>query len=292
MTKLLEIGICDTNRQYMASLVSYINDDESLGQRAVSFRESSEIDDYMENHKLDVIIAGSFFPYDEDGSGGIRYGNVPCLILTEGEESDKRYMTSRYQNARSICSRAAALVSGKKNDICKAVGTRHVTAVYSPFGRCGKTRMARELAAKAGTKGLYVGIEDLTSVLLTSDLLYLAKTGNERFGETALADIKSEDGVNVLRLSESYLDARLLTVKDMAYIADSLLGLGIHETLVFDIGSAVPADFEILTVFDEIIVPVPEGDLYRRKFESFTRILRGFGLDELTDRMNVVNVKR
>ena len=54
---------------------------------------------------------------------------------------------------------------------------------------------------------------------------------------------------------------------------------------------ALQADPDLI-VGDFDSAPVPEGDIYRRKFESFMRILRGLGLDELTDRMNVVNVKR
>ncbi len=292
MARELRIGICDHNRVYTSAMAAYINDDTSLSMRAVAFTDTDEVMAYLEERSLDIIIADNHLPCEKTDKGCYVYRDVPCLLLEEAPKEDGCYVTARYQNVRNICSKAASLLAGRvvkeKVSISLSEVTGEVTGVYSPFGRCGRTYAAKNLVRNAGASYLYVAMEDLSPYPTSCDLLYMVKTDNGRFEETALECVKQIEGINTLILSDFYMDAKLINADDMNRIISGLLSSGIYRGLVFDIGTASLGDPEILKTFGRLILPVPPGELCKRKFDTFKRIMTSLGYGDILARAEII----
>ena len=284
MTGKLEVGVCDSNPGYAKALISFINDEEELGMNALLIGSIDELEGLSE--KPDVIITDDQTSLVISEHGCYMLGNIPCLVI--GDEEDGRYVTNRFQDARIICRKAASLAVPEKNFTeNKAVGISGVTAVYSPFGRSGKTELAKKLARDGGPSVLYIGMEDISIKPLPADILYLVKSESPKLREQLLNSVSFEDGVNMIRLSEIYLDLRMLTVEDLTFFTEAALSLGLYSSLVFDIGSAALADMNLLSLFDVIYMPVPDGEEYRLKTENFRRILTAIGLGDIFEKVRI-----
>ena len=65
---------------------------------------------------------------------------------------------------------------------------------------------------------------------------------------------------------------------------------GRYTTVAFDIGQAVLKDLTILTVFDEVLVPVLDDEISSAKVKVFEETLRRAELGKLLCRMRKVSV--
>lgn len=290
------VGVCDRDIDYSRSFMEYVNSDTSLGFQIVIFTDIDHILLYLESRTLDLIIT-------DDISKCERKGNE--LYLTDirvMEMSDTRidyqnngYLLAnnyiyRYQMASEICKQI------KKNLVPEDVIIRNVSefiCVYSPLGRCGKTRLAKTIAGIDEVRGgLYVGMENYSDNLasLTTNMLYPLKMNRSDLEDEIMRQIYQEKGIYMSYLSGTYIDAFDVGVPEIEKLKSLLLKSGSFTTICFDIGTAVLSDFSILEVFDKIYMPVLRDELSINKLEVFMKLLSDMGFKSVIGKIRKVDV--
>lgn len=291
-----KVGLCDADLDYCGALMDYINAHRDMGMTVTLFTGMDEVREYLEVHDLDLIVSSdnSLFSDTDDGSF---YMDVKACYLTDyrqtpgGWQIDKNRYPSiyKYQRVELICAEIRALISEKKD-----VRELHsIYAVYSPLGRCGKTRLAKALVHDDGVRGgLYVSAQDFGEdpEMIDNNLLYLLKSGSPELEEALSSEIHLENGFHSLCISPIYMDMRDVTVDDMERLKASLLKPGKYTTLVFDLGSAVLSDMRILSGFDKIYMPTLSDDVSIRKISVFEKMLKDMGLRSLMTKIQKVYI--
>ena len=172
-----------------------------------------------------------------------------------------------------------------------------VFGVFSPIGRCGKTRFALELASQCAGSGptLYLSLEmftDLYGRLLTSggedisDFLYALLEGTLASEMQEAARACGDGPVRPVIVTAA------ANPEDVAEIDEGALaeiiryaGKAGFVTVVLDIGSSFARPLEALELCDVIYAPVTRDESSKRKWRHFSEYMRKRGRKELADRV-------
>ena len=295
--KTFNVGIIDKDQEYTGALMDYANARKKLGLRLLGFSGTRAIKDYISVENLDLISTDDLQGFSEKDDG-YEYMGIKTVLFSEyGYESEndgayegKVTYIYKYQSAEKICKQMRDMLRVEKKDKRQVISCK---AVYSPLGRCGKTTLAKALAASDEVRGgLYVAMEDFGTEVsnLGNDLLYLIKTRSTRIEEELVQHITVENGLHVLHLSGTYIDSHDVTAADIDVIRTSLLQLGRFTTIVFDIGTAAVSDISILECFDRLYVPVLRDEVSKAKFEVFLKLLKDMDKRQIITGMTTVDV--
>ena len=291
-----KVGLCDRDRDYLSALMDYANSHSSLGISIISFTGMKEVSDYIESQHLDLIITSDVSECTESGEGYF-FQEIKVVPLTEvknsinGWQVEMRSLTTiyKYQRAEDIC----VLI---KNNLSQKKDVRNIwttVAVYSPLGRCGKTRLAKALAKDDGVRGgLYIAAEDFSIYpdQLSNNVLFSLKSKSPELEETLSQQIHLEDGISSLTLSSVYVDMHDVTFDDMERLVTCLLRSGRYTTLVFDLGVSAINDMKIFTLFEKIYMPILRDDISVRKLELFLKVLKETGNRGVISRLHYIDV--
>ena len=296
-----KVGICDADTDYSTALMDYANGNKEFGISLSAFSSLKAIKDYLTVQDLDLILTDDLSAC-KALADGYEFQEIKVIPLIDfidetddsanGRHADTgivRYIF-KYQRADIICKdiRRALTADGKNVRELKSV-----IAVYSPIGRCGKTRLARALAANDEVRGgLYVSMEDFgTDIGLSgNEVLYLLKSKSPELEKLIFDRITTENGINVLNLSSTYLDTHDVSFDDVEMLKGYLLKTGRFTSVVFDIGSAAIEDFRILSLFDRVYMPVLRDEVSLKKLEVFVKMLKDMGLRSIISKLISVDV--
>ena len=164
--KTFRVGICSSDPDYSVGLMDYINADTALGINAVMFSSMQAAGEYLEIEDMDLILTEDISKCS-DSQDHLEFCGVRVAELSDNQLVDSRRCVSgeeayiyKYQPVSVICK----LI--KKELLVGTSNSRRVAeciAVYSPLGRCGKTRLAKTLAGYDEVRGgLYIGMEDFS----------------------------------------------------------------------------------------------------------------------------------
>ena len=292
-----KVGLCDSDLEYTTTLMEYACGRPDFGISFAVFSGMTAIGEYLIEGHLDLIVTDDLMGCDVT-EGGYTYMSVQTIQFSEYRESDDGWQVKetidryiyKYQKASNICQLLRDILAAGKE---KGTKVSETIAVYSPLGRCGKTRLAKALAMDDEVRGgLYIAMEDIgiNGARLANDILYLLKSGSPDLMERLNEEITNEEGVYILRLSSSFVDTRDVTPDDVISLQKSLLGLGRFSTLVFDIGTAATSDLRILNCFDRLYMPVLRDNLSALKVETFMSYLSSIGLRNIITRLVPVDV--
>ena len=236
-----KVGICDRDIDYSKALMEYVNSDMSLGFQIVIFSTLSHLRDYLETRSLDLIVTDDISECEKKGTD-IYLSDVKVLEMSEMDtrNSGEGYSISdcyiyRYQMVSDICRQI------KKQLVPNNVGMRSVSrfiCVYSPIGRCGKTRLAKKLAGLDEVRGgLYVGMEDFSDRLeyLTNNMLYPLKMNRSDLEDVINMQIRQEQGIYMSVLSGTYMDTFDVSCSEIVKLKNLFLKTGNFTTICFDI---------------------------------------------------------
>lgn len=290
--KTYRVGICDEDLDYATALMDYINADPESRLRVIAFSGINAVKDYLSVQDLDLLLTDDITDCDE-GEEGLSLQSVRVIPLSEyrdcadgwRNDSTKEAYIFKYQSAQLIIRNLNSYLTERSHNRRQISRT---IAVYSPLGRCGKTRLAGTLAANDEVRGgLYISMENYGDRpdLLDSNIFYLIKSESPELEEVISRQIKLENGIYRLYLSSSYLDTRDVSFEDVEMLIKCLLKSGRFTSLVFDIGSAAIGDMRILTLYDQIYMPVLRDDVSIRKIEVFTRLIKEMGIRNVLTRL-------
>ncbi len=279
-----KVGISDKDVGYAAAMMDYAARFKDTGMQVIAFSNMKGVEDYLKTRDLDVVLTDDITGC-EVSERGVTISDVRVVMLSEYRDGGDCTVTEqgliclyKYQKAGHIYERLREIIVEKPKDSNKLATT---IGVYSPIGRCGKTRLAKALANEDEVRGgLYVAMEDYSESInsLDSNILYQIKSGVPELDQIIRNEIVLENGLHRLTISGSYMDSHNLLLSDMEELIKQLLGLRSYTTIVFDIGSAAICDMSILTLFDKLYVPVLNDAVSLGKLEVHGRILKEMGL--------------
>ena len=290
------VGICDRDMDFATALMDYAQADRGSVFSFIAFSGNRAVADYLSVQDLDFVLTDDITGCDISEKG-ISISDVRVILLSEVKDpepynsaSSEKDFIYKYQKASLFLENLKALISMDKTSVRQPAA---VIAVYSPIGRCGKTRLARALAYDDEVRGgLYVAMEDISDNVnaLGSDILYQTKIHAAQLETTVRDHLVDEGGIKALYLSGTYMDSSDISYEDIEELIRVLMGMGSFTTVVFDIGSAAIRDMRILGIFDRIYMPVLRDEISVRKIEVHSRLLKETGQRQVLTKLIPVDV--
>ena len=292
--KIFQVGICDSDIDYAVNLMDGINERRDGKICCKAFSAVGAMRDYLAAADLDLILTSDTSECEKTGDG-FTFLDVPVWRLSDEKENengwtdvDACFCIYKFGRLSDICETLdRELSASKKNH----VRLGECVAVYSPIGRSGKTRLAKQLASCDEVRGgIYIGMEDFSDCerALRSKILYLLKIKSPELGGAIERELIPEGAFHALYVSGTYIDSRVVSAEDIALLRDSLLDTGRFSTVVFDIGGAAFSGPEVLGAFDRIYVPIIDDEISNRKISCFLEQLRSMGQRKLLTKLRRV----
>ena len=271
------IGICSRDPDYAASLMMALNRMSGGAIEAVVYSRPEVAVKCRVVQEPDLILLDGF--PDPEGneedpvraaSGWSRELGVPVVAMTE--EPSEQGTLFKYQSVRGICREILGKLQSERKSGMQRSGC---IAVFSPLGRCGKTTLARALAAaEADRGGLYIGMEEYPDRTVRSEVLYQIKQRSPDVYEAVAREIVTEGGISCIHLSGMYPDLRDVQKEDLEWFHAQLLQPERYRTLITDVGAAALAGPELLACYDRIYMPLPRGEGVEAKLRQFREYMR------------------
>ncbi|MDD3184963.1 MAG: hypothetical protein PHD70_10290 [Anaerostipes sp.] len=251
---MITVGILDEDIIYRKRLMEYLNHQTEYPMKAVSFADAEQMKEYQKGNYLEAVICADIMDH---------IGSVVWIPLGDGCGDT----VAKYGNAAHI----AKFIYDKMNLV---KDREHlIVGVYSPTGDSVRTRISLELAGQV--RGIYLGMEEYCSLDMASEntdqLLFYIKERREDivsfFKESAL-DLSYCFGYpSVL----CYLDYRELTKEDFKWFFQLLREEKV--SVVVDIGTGTLSDLGILTLFDQIYLPMTKESPSSNCYGNFERLI-------------------
>lgn len=281
-----KIGICDTDAHYSVSLMEYINMHADIPFQCAAFSNVRAIREYAERSRLDLLLL------DENMECDL---GLPCVRMTDAQvEAGSMAYISKYQRIDDIVAQIVHILGLQYGEVQSGL---KIYGVYSPLGRCGKTSFAMGICERY-RDGLYIGLEEycgvpeeiLTGVQNQSEhFWYFLFNKNEEVLHCIDAAPKLGSGFTMLCGTGCYQDYRLLSAEHIKWLCDVLRGRSGFRRVVFDIGTGVLTEMNILNCFDCVFLPVLEDPVSRQKINHFMNFVKGGIFPVLPER--IINIR-
>lgn len=297
-----KIAILDRDSEYVVSLMEYMNAHKNRQLIACMFSNSESLAAYIEEYRVDAILTGI----------DISQCGVPVFRLTElRDEACKENYIYKYQNIEVMIDHILNCI---KTEYVERVKSKSFISVFSPIGRCGKTKLAMAIC-ECCEQSLYIGMEEyrgfdikklreeergykkapsegLIKKDMNEDFYYYLASRNTRILDTidSLPHLDGDDKnrIGVMMGAMSFHDIRQIRQEDIIWFKELMKDR--NQVVVFDIGGGSIEDLGILQVMDKIYVPVLEDDVSKRKLLMFEKILEREGYSEIREKISYINV--
>lgn len=325
--KNYKVVICDEDASFAISLMNYINRNHKLSILAMVFTDSRRLQEYLVSHSVDLLVMDEAIGWQEpdavsetdagqelDAVSKADVGQEPH-ILSEAEKrkrqnvkrqtatqipilwllrseavlqekNKERVVISKYSKASVLVRRMLELL-GSENPVLPNAQNGISVAVYSPIGRCGKTRLAEGLCrywnmrtSEAGGeygRSIYLGMEEYGKGIGEAGmetLLYYLKQRSEKLAVQLKALIQEQPGFDYIPGADCYQELRELDAEDVKWLTETIRREGCYRYLVADIGGGSLAELNILSVFDVIYLPYLQEETAQQKLEVFCNCRR------------------
>ncbi|MDE7367305.1 MAG: hypothetical protein K2N24_08115 [Lachnospiraceae bacterium] len=291
--KNYKVLLCDGEEGFVVALMNYMNRNQSIPILAMAFTDVEQLMDYLKSHQGDLIVINNKWKGDRILDS---VSSIPVLWIVEeeafGQEgwSGDNYI-SKYSSAPAYSRRMLRILS-EQTIYTDGEGKGICMAVYSPLGRCGKTRLAHALC-QAQTihtefpdcKSIYMGMEEFGEVEDENHgmetLLYYIKQHIANLSMKIKSLAVEEREYDSIVSSLTYQELRELNREELRWFLDCIRKEGFYDLLVADIGSASLTSLELLAEFDVIYLPYFQSEYSKQKIGAFCRGLKQYGLWEL-----------
>lgn len=289
--KNYKVLLCDEEEGFVMALMNYINRNSNIPILAMAFTEEKSLAMYLEQHKADLLVINAAWKKMETMS------ELNCSVLWMLDESEQKssvepegYCISKYTLASDFVRNMLQILSEKKPFISTGANSSCM-AVYSPIGRCGKTRFAHALCENqvmntgiTAGRSIYLGMEEYgeneTENHGMDALLYFVKQQAANLSLKMKSLAIEQKGYDVIFSALSYRELRDLQKEDIGWLLNCVRTEGYYDLLLADIGSGSLSDIEILAEFDVIYFPYLQDNISGEKVQAFCRSLKNQGLWE------------
>lgn len=289
------MAICDECPAYARRLADYANQKGRIPFTAVSFSTEERLIRYLEEQKVDVLLAGPELANLSSLQKLVRQ----IIVLNDGRWCDTRLPSVfMYQSSDNLLREVMSLCETDDEVYTGSTGRRTctITGVYSPVNRCGKTSFSivyAQLAAREN-RTLYVNLEDCSGFSrlfpgtegsgdLTDALYY--------FKQRMLTPVKMASVIHSLgdldyippvRYPEDLCETG---ASELGRLLQHLAASGGYHTLVADLGQLGRNVVPVLEICDEIFMPVAEDQVSAAKEEEFKNYLQISQRADICDRL-------
>lgn len=298
------LAICDTEEEYVRKLMRYLNECgqipfevqayTSLGVFLEAARESPPTMLLISIELMDAAIK-------DLGIGKI-------ILLSQGEPIGvfgEYPSIAKYQAASGIMREVMQYYMGSMQAVSTVVGVKQcrILGIYSPVKGCGKTRFCLGLAALYGSKKrvLYLNLEGQsgfsrllreTGVADITDALYYFRQQSETGLERILGIIRQMDSFFYIPPAFYEEDIKSVDGQEWETFLKLMAEKSGYEGIVLDVGDAVRGIGRILSLCDEIFMPVKEDLFSQAKFSEGMEALTASGFGGLKERMVQVKMEQ
>lgn len=288
--KNYKVLLGDSEESFVVALMNYINRNRQLPILAMAFTTPADLEVYLSAHKADLLVISSGWERAELLRKDL---NIPLLRIVEEEgelvqgDRDEGYI-SKYTPGSGYVRRILGILSQKRVFLGQE-GSCTCMVVYSPIGRCGKTRLSHALCASHSCKEgiaegrtLYLGMEEYgnpsTEYHGMEELLYYVKQKSSNLSMKMKAIAKEEAGYDKLFSPLAYQELRELQKDDVAFLLNAIRKEGFYSFLLADIGSGSLVTLEILAEFDVIYLPYLRNTEAQNKLWAFCQVLKNLNV--------------
>lgn len=273
------IGIFSSSGGYAARLAAYINSRRDVGCGGVSFKNNSELVEFLESHDLSILLT-------EDPTHLKLYEDRTrvCLLCDEGEsaeDTDGKDRIFMFQRAPVLLQR---LLPGLNKDFVR----NNICTVFSPTcnrrGRDFAFLKAKEKASHGRTLVIFwdpfgaFGRNDPEGVSL-SELLFTVRKNRAGIGKLLLR-LSHEDSVFFLKGTDFYTDLWRFSPSEMEELAELCRKEWDFEHVIFECSFMSEAVEKLMEISDEVFIvsdgendPGPEEFLRQMKYAGKQEIL-------------------
>lgn len=270
------LGICDTDSHYSMGLMEYINMHANIPLKCIAFSSIECMAESVSKSELDIALIDEAM--EVNALDGI-FDGIPFIRLTTHKvRSDGANDIYKYQNVEYI---VEALL-GRLESLHRNIRVeQRIYGVYSPIGRCGKTRLAMGICSYHG-KSLYIGMEDYPSVYVGDKpdmeacrerFMYYWISKNIKIMDCIMDMSEKKDSFSCIYGAVYFADNRQILSEHISWLSDILRREGTYNRVVFDIGTGSLSDISLLDSFDSVFIPVLNDMVSERKLKVFRDLL-------------------
>lgn len=284
----IRILLCDKEEAFSVALMNFMNRSGKLPGFVMAFTQIQEAEEYLMEHGADLVMIGrgmidtSWEQYSIPKVWMTEDGNNPEIRDMDACIPRCSPVSDYIQTVHQVLSKGTAC-------ICMAGGCK-CTAVFAPYGRCGKTALAQTICRESVEEDrnrkkncIYLGWEEYGEDPTGSgmeELLYGIKLRRENLSMRLKSLADAERGYDYLSGAGDYLELRELSREDVNWFLNQIRKEGYYDQLVIDIGSGSLADLKILTEFDTIYLPYMEEPWFQNRLQSFQLRMKRLGIWE------------
>ena len=281
--------ICDKEARYAKGLGDNLSERNEFAFKVYTFTEKEHILNFMETHKIDVLLIDEAFTWEERNCFQAEHHFVltkeSCKDLDENEVE-----IFKFQCADAILAEVLETYLRKSNvTILKKFKkqSKKILAVYSPIHRVGKTTFEMALSKELGKekKTLYLNLEGYSSLREEEknlgDLMYYLGQEQEDLGARLSMLTRKRESVEYIAPMPMITDLKETTVNEWKHLLQRILEESVYENLVLDLDECVDGFFEILQLCDWVYMPVLEEEISHRKVCGFEETVRRLRKEEI-----------
>ena len=283
--------ICDNEREYAFRLSSLLSRKiEYQIHVCSSFQEVQKI---AEEKEIGILLIEEEMLEHQTGFPA----EVVIFLSEESREGENKIC--KYQSFDEILSDILTICMEEeqqgilKRRMCKNCS---LIGIYSPIHRTGKTTFAIALGKEAAKREsvLYLNLETYSGweewtgreePYTLADLLYYAKQEKGNLETRIGAMTGYLDELAYIAPMEMSEDLKAVTSSEWIELLETLRNRKIYKKIILDFGECVQGLWEMLSMCQEIYMPVRTGRIARGKILQFEKNVRMLGREELLERM-------
>ena len=318
------IAICDPDAGYAGNLAAFLNRRNTLPCEAAAFTETKSLVKMAGSGSIPVMLISPAMLTDEVKA---LKTTCRIILLGDDERRedaggfDQIY---RYQPGDSLASKLENFC-GRKKSYAEDAGEKaaqivdnipaqrdnpqtapmrmEVIGIYSPVGRCGKTCFGMTLAALlserkkvcflnlenySGLEGIFRGYAEDRDKGDLADLIYLLRRDGEIRIEEYNRILCTWKKMDYIRPVFSPEDIRDIEAQEWRSLLEALDRIGSVDVVILDIGDQIKEVQELLSLCDEIYIPIREDRFSMAKFHQFEKTLSGLEHPQIAERMEAL----
>lgn len=301
MVGMKMLAVCAKEEGYSMKLAEYARSKNSCPFLVQIFSHVSSLMDYLKLRSADVVLLDETL-YDDGQWEG--YDGVLCLLGNGIGQEEYPPQIFKYQQARDILQQILVEYGKRertKGSVLVSKKGMEIFGVYSPIGRCGKSRFALALGLVLAERQrtLYVNLEswsDLENWLggipggSLSDLLYFLRQRREALAERLCSMTVTVNRLDLLPPARAPADLTVVSLEDWQYLFETLRCQSSYEAVVVDMGDSPQPVEKLLGMCTRVYVPTLPGGEQQPKLARFLAFIEENGCADLMPEMEMLSL--
>ena len=288
------IAVADSDRDYASSLAAWLNRKDLGGLKAVAWSDISSFRKERKNYDIRIMLASEEFcvQFSSEERPPLVIALCETESMDEAAASSSDSAVGKYIRTDELLRRILEIYSSEETDrLLRLPGTRsHITAVYSPVGRCGKTAFAVSLAMMRAAEGrvLFISLDEYQGIFRhiaaeaekdLSDVIYMYKQEILNWSRlrSCIYPFGKIDYIPPVRYSEDLIQMNGEQITDLIVMIASEGG---YSHIVVDTGNAGRRSMELFGLCDSLYMPMTQGDLAADRAAEFFEAMNRAGHDD------------